>query len=633
MNLNVRLFAASMFCVVLAALVVVEIRRLRSGHAAREETVTDAPDYGCAKDRSGRNVTSNGDCFTDITKSSGLTFRHCVGPLGTYFMPESTGAGVGLLDFDNDGRLDVYFANSGRTPGVKRELPPGLHTQNRLFHQKNDGTFVDVTESSGTGDFGYAGGVAVGDINNDGFADIFVANYAQDSLLRNNGNGTFENVAVASGIVENEWGTCCAMFDYDRDGWLDIAVVNYTVDPDYMHSVSCGFQHGMVSYCGPHKFSPTIDRLYHNEGPVWSESGTLATGDVSFRDVTSEAGLDAIATYGFGVICADLTGDQWPDIFVANDGDANRFWVNQKDGTFREEAAVRGLGYNKHGQPEAGMGVALGDVNGDLIADLAVSHLTRETTTLYIGTANGMYHDQTENSGVDRATMSHTGWGMALADLNNDGTLDLPLVHGLVIPCNSSFPFHGEDRFQKRDDVIEDTDGFWSWYADDNVFLFGRPNGTFAESAEHGGDFCSVLASGRGLALGDLDNDGDLDMVVTNCGTSARVYRNELLDKGNWLVVQLLTGATGRAAIGAEVTVQTAKRSWFRSVTPQTSYLCSHDPRLHFGIGDADSVEAIVVRWPDGPIESSVEMFRCEDVNRFVTIQRGEGTPYSEASK
>lgn len=608
---------------------VAEIRRLgRLRDERREQNpASDAPDYGCASDLVFSAPASPDNRLNDITDAVGVDFRHHVGPLGTYFMPESTGAGVAIFDSDGDGRQDLYFVNSGQSPlGDDGSGSDRDSATNRLFRQRPDGTFVDVTESAGVGDRGYGGGVAAGDVNGDGFTDLFVTNYGQDALYLNDGQGGFRDVAQSAGIRESDWGTCAAMLDYDRDGRLDLMIVNYTADPLHGHSVACGFLHGMVSYCGPHKFEPTIDRLYRNESVL--QAGEPA--EVRFRDVTQEAGLDGFPTYGFGVACADFTGDGWCDIFVANDGAPNALWVNQKDGTFAEQGVLRGLAVNRHGHAEAGMGVAVGDVNRDRFQDLVVSHLSRETTTVYAGSESGLYRDMTDAAGVDAASMRHTGWGLALRDLNHDGSLDLAQVNGLVIPCHSGFPFHGEDQFQVRNDTIDDAAGYWEAYADVNFLLLGRRDGTFGQASAEGGDFSRHVASARGLAAGDLDNDGDVDFVVTNCGTSARVYRNDLVKAGNWLQLRVLTGDPPRDAFGAEVEVRTSAGDQLQLVQPHSSYLSSHDPRLHFGLGEADQVDAIIVRWPDGPVELSGERFPGRPANRQITIRRGEGEVLKE---
>ena len=630
-NRKVLLFAALVVIGVLLG--TAEVRRLQRLRVERLEEfpTSDAPDYGCASDLVFPELMTVENRFTDITSASGVDFSSDIGPLGTYFMPESTGAGVAFVDFDQDGRQDLYFVNSGPSPGTETTAGPSTEpVRNRLYRQLDDGTFSDVTDSSGTGDTGYGGGVAVGDVNNDGYPDIFVTNYGQDGLYVNNRDGTFDESTERAGIQEKDWGTCAAMLDYDRDGWLDLVVVNYTADPQYDHSVSCGFLHGMVSYCGPHKFHPTIDRLYHNETARHASEG--AQPAVRFRDVTSESGLGSAATYGFGVVGADFTGDGWPDIFVANDGAANRLWVNQKDGTFREEATLRGIALNKYGHAEAGMGVAAGDVNGDLIQDLVVSHLSRETTTIYAGTKNGLFRDLTDESGLDAPSMRHTGWGIALRDLNHDGHLDLAQVNGLVIPCHSGFPFHGEDQFQIRNDVITDTKGYWESYSDVNLLMLGEPGGTFFNQSLLGGDFCTTVASGRGLATGDLDNDGDIDFVVTHCGSPTRLYRNDLTKRGHWLQVRLLTGMAGRDAIGAKVTIETDNGSWSQVLLPQTSYLSSHAPLLHFGLGSSETVTALTVEWPDGPVDQSRERFVCPAIDQLVTIRRGAGISETKAT-
>ena len=581
------------------------------------------PDYDCPDDtdrQASADVTT--EALQDVTDELGIQFTHTVGPLGTWFMPESIGAGAAFLDYDRDGRMDLYLVNCGRSPQATHDFPTSVDLRNRLFRQDETGHFVDVTTESGLGDTGYGAGVAVGDVDNDGFPDVFIANYGQDALYRNTGRGQFENITGALGRTESDWGAAAAFLDYDRDGWLDLLVVNYTADPTYGHSVACGFSHGLVSYCGPHKFQPTIDRLYRNV----SADTLAAGGGVQFRDVTEEAGLTAATTFGFGAICMDLTGDGWTDLFISNDGAPNRLWVNQKNGTFLEEAQLRGVARNRNGAVEAGMGVAVGDVNHDRQPDLLVTHLTKETATLYEGNAEGLYTDQTPGSGIDMASQRHTGWGVALVDLNHDGQLDVPVVNGLVIPCHSGFPFHGEDEFQQRTEVIQNSEEYWKAYGDENKLLLGQADGSFLDSPGPGGDFTAAQRSGRGLTLGDIDNDGDMDLLVTNCGGPARCYRNNLPRQGNWLMIRTETGAAGRDAIGARVHVLLADdRQSSGYCVPQGSYLASHDPRIHFGLGTAEHVEAIVVEWPDGPVEQSLERFEGGGVNELRVLRRGSG--------
>ncbi|MGC1274943.1 MAG: CRTAC1 family protein [Planctomycetaceae bacterium] len=560
--------------------------------------------------------------FTDVTEEMGLDFRHVVGPLGTYYMPESIGAGGALFDYDGDGRLDVYLVNCGRSPDATGEFPPGTRTENRLYRQTESGTLEDVTAASGLGDTGYGAGCAIGDVDNDGRPDVYIANYGADRLYANNGDGTFTDVTEAAGIRNTEWGVCPAFFDYDRDGLLDLVVVNYTADPVYQHSVACGFREGTVSYCGPHKFLPTVDRLFHNDGVHEDERGRRV---VRFSDVTDEAGLSGADTFGFGVICADFDRDGWPDVFVANDGAPNRLWMNQRDGTFREEALLRGVALNGDGKAEAGMGTAVGDVDGDGAPDLIVTHLSLETTTLYRNDGNGYFVDATAQSGVDTATLMHTGWGAALVDLDHDGSLDLPLVHGLVVPCHSGFPFHGEDQFQVRHDVSDDPEAFWRDYHDRNRLLFGDGRGGFRDAGRIGGDFCAARGSGRALISGDLDDDGDVDFLVTNCGGPARLYRNDLPKQGHWLRVRAVDPRWGRDAYGAEIVVKAGDRRFHRLANPAYSYLASNDARVHFGIGDSGRYDEIVVHWPDGPVAEATEAFPGGLADHAVTLRRGEG--------
>lgn len=560
--------------------------------------------------------------LVEVSQSLGVNFQHLVGPLGTYFMPESTGTGGALADLNGDGLLDLYLINSGPSPLTASAFPSDLDYGNRLWLQRPDGTFQETTAASGLGDRGYGSGCAVGDVNNDGALDVFVTNYGPDQLFLNHGDGTFQNVTETCGIAENDWGAGAAFVDINRDGWLDLVVVNYTADPTYGHSIACGFPHGLVSYCGPHKFQPTIDRLYRNDGLQTDKNGHTT---VHFTDITTTAGLESATTFGFGVVICDVNRDGWPDIFIANDGAPNRLWINQQNETFLEEAVARGVAYNRRGVSEAGMGVALGDVNDDGLFDLIISHLSTESTTLYTSNEQGYFADDTALRRIDVPTMRHTGWGIALIDLDLDGWLDAPMVNGLVVPCHSGFPFHGEDEFQKRNDTIDNPEAFWRDYADTNLLLMGNQTGQFVASPQLAGDFIAQGVSGRSLIHGDLENDGDLDLVVTNCGGPARIYRNDMTRHGHWLHVRLTDSATRRDAYGAELTIVTKSRRFVRFSSPAGSYLASHDPRMHFGLGDASAYEQLLVRWPDGPVESSLEAFPGGPADREVIIQRGTG--------
>ena len=565
---------------------------------------------------------SKNPSFVDVTRASGLDFQHAVGPLGTYFMPESVGTGGALFDFDGDGRLDLYLVQSGRSPGVDRDVPDSVPFESRLFRQAENGVLVDVTRTAGLGGTGYGVGCAVADVDNDGDPDLYVTRYDQDSLYLNNADGTFSDVTQSCGIVEHDWGTCAAFFDYNRDGLLDLIVVNYTYDPTYGHSVACGFREGLVSYCGPRKFQPTVDRLYRNDGLQTDSSGRQT---VKFTDVTDVAGLSETKTYGCGVVCADFSGDGWPDIFVANDGAANRLWINQQNGTFLEEATQRGCATNAHGAAEAGMGVAIGDVNHDERLDLIVTHLSGERATLYLDKGDGVFEDASDVSRIVRPTMRHTGWGTGLIDFNHDGQLDFAVTNGLVIPCHSGFPAHGEDKFQVRHDVIANPVAFWHEYADQNLLFFGAGRGLFNEATTQGGDFCAAVGSGRALIHGDLDNDGDIDLIVTNCGGPAKLYRNDFTKSGNWLMVRAVDPHFRRDAYGAEITLYANGVRYLACVNPTSSFLASNDVRVHFGLGETPAYEKIVVKWPDGPLESAIEVFEGGNSNRHVELRRGDG--------
>jgi hypothetical protein len=561
--------------------------------------------------------------FVDITEASGLHFVHDPGPTGHYFMPQAVGSGAALFDFDNDGRLDIYLLQNGG---------PSSASTNRLFRQGADGRFVDVSKGSGLDIAGYGMGVAIGDVNNDGWPDVLVTEYGGIRLFLNNGNGTFSDVTKEAGLDNPLWGTSASFVDYDRDGWLDLVVVNYV---DYDPARPCASAGGQPDFCPPRQFEGTVTKLYHNLGVARSaERGARSAerGDqnelngaprsalraprpasrVRFEDATIKAGLGRVPGPGLGVVCADFNGDHWPDIFIANDGKPNRLWINQHDGTFKEEAVVRGLAYNALGQAEAGMGVALGDVDGDGEFDVFVTHLTEEMNTLWRQGPKGAFHDRTAAAGLANCRLRGTGFGTQLADFDQDGALDLAVANGRV----------------SRDQRVRETQpgSFWSRYAERNQLFANDGTGRFRDISAQNPAFCGTARVARGLACGDLDGDGALDLLVTNIAGPARLYRNVAPGRGHWLLVRAFDPALKRDAYGAEITVQAGGRKFMRWVNPGSSYLSSNDPRAHLGLGPSQRVDAIQVVWPDG----SLETFPGCAADQVVMLCKGKGLRQAE---
>ena len=354
--------------------------------------------------------------FEDVTDQVGIDFVHDPGPTAGYFLPANSGSGAALFDFDGDGLLDLYLLQNGG---------PDSHSTNRLYKQMPNGRFKDVSAGSGLDIAGWNMGVAIGDVNNDGRPDVLVTQYGGIKLFLNNGDGTFTDATKEAGLEHSAWGSSAAFVDYDRDGWLDLVVVNYV---SYEPSLVCRVASGAVDFCGPKVFPGTVTNLYHNLGPIPGGK----PGRVHFQDVTKASGLGASPGPGWGVICADFDGDGWPDIFVTNDGAPNRLWINQHDGTFIDEAVERGLAYNGMGKAEASMGVAMGDVDGDGLFDLFVTHLTYETNALWKQVKRGQFADRTAGARLATPRWHGTGFGTVLADFDQDGAPDAAVVNGQV---------------------------------------------------------------------------------------------------------------------------------------------------------------------------------------------------------
>ena len=522
--------------------------------------------------------------FTEITAAVGLTDSPPRWPNGTAFMPEINPGGVAVLDYDGDGRLDL-LQTCHPPPG-----PPDTPAPKRLFRQQPDGTFREVPGAAGLDDTGYGQGVAVGDVDNDGHPDVYFCNFGLDRLYRNNGDGTFADVTAAAGISRvPRWNVAASFFDYDRDNDLDLYVASYV---EYDPFVRCE-QGGERVYCNPGKYRGVPDTLYRNNG------------DGTFTDVTAAAGVSA-ADKGLGVLCADLTGDGWADVFVANDAEPNELWVNRGDGTFVDEAMARGCGVNGMGKPEGNMGVTVGDVNSDGLLDLFVTHERNEKNTLFLAAAPGSYADKSAAAGMAAVDLPYTGWGTGFFDFDHDGDLDVAVVNGRVNP-HPPWPGAGA------------TGPYWDRFALPNLLFENDGAGRFTDASARGGGFTKRVEVGRGLAFGDLDGDGDVDLVTSNIDNTLRVYRNNAPKPGtHWLLVRALTGK--RDALGAHVTVRAGKLNRHAVVLAGYSSSCSSDPRVHVGLagGAADAVDVV---WPDG----GRERFAVPGVDRELVLRQHQG--------
>jgi enediyne biosynthesis protein E4 len=587
--------------------------------------------------------------FREVTAELGLEFRHAAFGAETYFFPAIMAPGVALLDFDRDGRLDILVVNGAplahlgitATPGTDSRQPPSAG--HRLWRQEGDGQFTDVTQTAGLEMPLYGMGIAVGDINNDGYPDLYLSCYGADRLFLNRQDGTFEDITESAGIDNRHWGASAAFFDFDRDGWLDLFVTNYV---DYDPGQPCLTGAGQ-DFCNPAIFPGTPDRLFRNLSgrfarPDDSEE-TSAAGDASqlaaspgpdrslgsaqgdairFEDVSLSSGIARKPGPGLGVVCADLTGDGWDDIYVANDGHANFLWVNQRDGTFRDEAPLRGVAYDGLGRSQGSMGIGLADVNRDGVFDLLVTNLDGENNALYLSQPGVGFREMSTAGGLG-LSYPYTGFGTALVDLNHSGFWEMLVVNGRVRRLAQAASPASRVAGQNENNISAAGSFAWQNYGERNLLFQERREGLFVP-VEHPEDpFLASAEASRGLAVGDLDNDGDLDLVLTSSGGTLRVLKNEAPKQGGWLSLRVIDPRYGgRDAYGARVRIVAGARRWLQIVQPGSSYLSSHDPRLHFGLGEVAEIERIEVWWPDG-VE---EHFSGGPVNEFRTLSYGAGT-------
>jgi len=546
------------------------------------------------------------DWFVDRAAEAGLDFRYFNGMSGELYFVENVGGGAALFDFDGDGDLDIYLAQGhmlgeGKTLKDAKVPPPaGVSLRGRLFRndsQWHDGgamelSFTDVTEQSGILADGYGMGAAAADYDNDGHVDLFLTNFGSNQLWRNLGDGRFQNVTEGAGLGTSHWSVSAAFVDYDRDGWLDLFVGNYT-DFTLEGNKACFAPNSARDYCSPKLYGALPDRLYRN------------LGNGRFEDVTRRSGIDRAHGAALGVVAADFNRDGWLDVYVANDAYANQLWINQRDGTFRDEALLAGAAVSMEGLAQASMGIDAGDFDGDGDEDLFMTNLLGEGIAFYVNDGSGWFEDRALAVGMRQASKSYTGFGAGWLDFDNDGWMDVFTANGEVriVPIlareGDVYPLHQTNQLFRNTGA-----------------------GNFVEVTGQAGAVFALSEVSRGAAFGDIDNDGATDILVANNNGPARLLHNELAERGNWLGLRLI-GAEGRDALGAWVEARLSDgRSLWRRVRSDGSYASSNDSRVLLGLGGALGVERLRVRWVDGGMEE----WRDLGAGHYHELRRGTGS-------
>ena len=508
-----------------------------------------------------------GEIFTDVTEQAGISWRHFSGESTDRFLIETMSGGVAFLDFDRDGFQDLFFVNGGETPRGKSKVP----VRNALYRNLGNGKFEDVSARAGVDHLDFYGmGVAVGDFDNDGFADLYVTGYPSSALFHNNGDGTFTNITDRAGVKNRDkWAASAAWFDYDRDGFLDLVVTNYARF-SFGEPRSCELN-GRRTYCEQKAYAGMPLTLYHNNG------------DGTFSDVSEKSGVAKLIGRALGVVSIDVNNDGWPDLFVARDASPNLLLINKADGTFEDVAVDADVAYDSHGLAKAGMGVDSADLNGDGKPDFVVTNFNDEYHSLYLSTSSSSYSDHTVVSRLAALTKPFVGWGAHFTDFDNDGNLDLLIVNGHI------------------NQVIETTRVDVK-YEEPPLLLRNEGAGNFHDMREQAGSVFRSAYRGRGLAIGDFDNDGGVDAVFTRLDDKPVLLRNNWGGSNCWIGFDLQGRKSNRDAIGARVSVEVGKRKLVRWITGGASYLSSHDKRVVVGIpGNCTptTLEA-EIQWPSG---------------------------------
>jgi hypothetical protein len=542
--------------------------------------------------------------FTDRARESGLDFVHFNGMTGAFHFPEVIPPGVALFDYDNDGDLDIFVAQGQMlgTLTISQALsPPQVPLRSQLFRNDLEVQadlartlhFTDVTDASGITVHGYAMGTATGDFNNDGCIDLYVTGLVRSQLFRNDCDSTFTDVSKKSGAENPGWSVSASFVDYDRDGWLDLFVGNYvyySVDTDKpcLHPIG-----SLVDYCPPSVYRPQPDRLYHNNR------------DGTFTDVTTAAGMGREFGPALGVSTADFDGDGWVDIYVANDGAPNQLWINRRDGTFTNTALLAGAALGADGEAKGSMGVDAADFDHDGDEDLVVTELAREGHDLYVNDGSGVFAERAADAGVRLSSLPYTGFGAAWFDFDNDGWLDILTVNGAVRHSAEALTRNATFDLQQPKQLFRNLG-----------------NGQFADVTEQAGAVLRTPEVSRGAAFGDVDNDGDTDVVAANNSGPIRLLINNVGNTNRWVGLRVL-GRQGRDIVGARVgIVRTSVPILWRRVRADGSYASANDPRVLIGLGDtAARIETVRVEWPDGRAEEWTDV----PVDRYTTLKEGEG--------
>ena len=520
--------------------------------------------------------------FTEVaSRESGITWVHSNAMSAERYLPETVGAGCVFFDYDNDGWMDIYLVNSGPSDFYSPKQP----LKNALYRNNGDGTFRDVTDKAGVAGNTFGMGAAAGDFDSDGWQDLYVTSYGRNILYRNNGDGTFRDVTDRAGVASPGWSTCATWFDFDRDGKLDLFVSSFVL---YNKEMSCGNNRlGRKFYCIPRIFKPQPSRLYRNNG------------DGTFADMSKESGIAGSPGKSFGAVATDVNNDGLSDLFVANDTMPNFLFVNRGGGKFEEVGLAAGVAYSDAGSPRSGMGVDAGDFDGDGWQDLFVANIDQELFSLYRNQKDLTFLD--EPGEIAPATRLLSGWGLKFFDYDNDGDQDLFLANG-----------HPDDMVETLTMRVK---------YKEPLLMFENEGRTYKDvSAQSGAPFSKSYPA-RGLAVGDYDNDGDVDLLISNNGEAPALLRNDGGSRNNWLGLQLVATKSNPGAVGAVITWQAGAVRQTRLKTSGGSYLASHDPREILGAGRAAKIDSVEIRWPSGKVDKLSNL----PINRYVKVVEGEG--------